>query len=153
MGADSTTVSVNQVSGGTAMNIVPGESELGWEIRPAAGADLDALRRAATELLLGETAGMPAPDLGEYGLVLPLERDTNKTARDLSVRFGAVPGTTDLPFGTEAGYFQAVGIPTVVCGPGSIEQAHEPDEWIAIEQMRHGVDFAAAAGAWAGEAA
>jgi acetylornithine deacetylase len=133
------------------MNIVPGECELGWEIRPGVGADLDALRRAADELLQEETAGMPTPELGEYALVLPLRRIADNPARDLAARFGAVPDATDVPFGTEAGYFQAAGVPSVVCGPGSIEQAHEPDEWIAIDQMRRGVDFAAAAVSWAGE--
>jgi acetylornithine deacetylase len=44
--------------------------------------------------------------------------------------------TTDVvAFGTEAGFFQRSGISTVVCGPGSIEQAHKPDEYIAIEQL------------------
>ena len=40
-----------------------------------------------------------------------------------------------VPFGTEAGLFQLRGWPAVVCGPGSIEQAHQPDEWIAIDQL------------------
>jgi acetylornithine deacetylase len=38
-------------------------------------------------------------------------------------------------FGTEAGLFQQAGIPTVVCGPGSIEQAHKPNEWVSLEQV------------------
>ncbi|MFZ3117224.1 MAG: M20/M25/M40 family metallo-hydrolase, partial [Variovorax sp.] len=55
----------------------------------------------------------------------------------------------DLPFGTEAGFFQQVGIPTVVCGPGSIAQAHQPDEWIAASQLQAADRFMQSAGAWA----
>ncbi|MCB2144586.1 MAG: M20/M25/M40 family metallo-hydrolase, partial [Rhodobacteraceae bacterium] len=41
-----------------------------------------------------------------------------------------------VPFGTEAGIFQSLGMSAVVCGPGSIEQAHKPDEFVAIDQLR-----------------
>jgi acetylornithine deacetylase len=44
-------------------------------------------------------------------------------------------------YAAEAGQFQQGGFPTVICGPGSIEQAHQPDEWIAIEQLEKGCRF------------
>ena len=44
-------------------------------------------------------------------------------------------------YATEGGQFQQAGFPTIICGPGSIEQAHQPDEWIAIEQMEAGAHF------------
>jgi acetylornithine deacetylase len=43
--------------------------------------------------------------------------------------------TTKVAFGTEGGLFQAAGIPTVICGPGSIDQAHKPDEFVALDQI------------------
>jgi acetylornithine deacetylase len=46
-----------------------------------------------------------------------------------------------VPFGTEAGHFQAASIPTVVCGPGSIDQAHQADEYITLEQLEAGAAF------------
>ena len=49
--------------------------------------------------------------------------------------------TQTVPFGTEAGHYQAAGIPTVVCGPGSINQAHQPDEYITLEQLEAGAAF------------
>ena len=49
--------------------------------------------------------------------------------------------TQTVPFGTEAGHYQKAGIPTVVCGPGSINQAHQPDEYITLEQLDAGVAF------------
>jgi acetylornithine deacetylase len=48
---------------------------------------------------------------------------------------GTGTGTGKVSFGTEGGLYQNFGIPTIVCGPGSIEQAHKPDEWIEIEQL------------------
>ena len=46
-----------------------------------------------------------------------------------------------MSFGTEAGHYQAAGIPTVVCGPGCIDQAHQPDEYITVEQFEAGKSF------------
>ena len=43
--------------------------------------------------------------------------------------------TRKVGFGTEAGYFQQAGIPTVVCGPGHVDQAHQPDEFVEMEQV------------------
>ncbi|MFS2053272.1 M20/M25/M40 family metallo-hydrolase, partial [Variovorax sp. CT11-76] len=62
---------------------------------------------------------------------------------------GALWPEAELPFGTEAGFFQQAGIPTVVCGPGFIAQAHQPDEWIAADQLRAADGFMASVGAWA----
>lgn len=53
----------------------------------------------------------------------------------LAQRLAGAAGTTLVAFGTEAGLFKQAGIPTVVCGPGSIEQAHQPDEYVSLEQL------------------
>ena len=53
----------------------------------------------------------------------------------LAMRLAGEPRTTNVAFGTEAGLFRGAGIPTVVCGPGSIAQAHQPDEYISLEQL------------------
>jgi len=50
-------------------------------------------------------------------------------------------GTRKVAYGTEAGLFQSIGVPTVVCGPGSIEQAHKPDEFVALDQLQKCEDF------------
>ena len=49
--------------------------------------------------------------------------------------------TIAVPYATEAGQFQAIGLPAVICGPGSIDQAHQPDEYIDIAQLAEGVAF------------
>jgi acetylornithine deacetylase len=56
-----------------------------------------------------------------------------------------------VPFGTDAGHFQAAGIPTVIMGPGSIEQAHQPDEWIASREQQAASQFLARAAGSAAE--
>lgn len=53
----------------------------------------------------------------------------------LAQRLSGEPGTTLVAFGTEAGLFKNAGIPTVVCGPGSILQAHQPDEYVSLAQL------------------
>jgi acetylornithine deacetylase len=53
----------------------------------------------------------------------------------LAQRLSGEPGTTLVAFGTEAGLFKKSGIPTVVCGPGSINQAHQPDEYVSLDQL------------------
>ena len=53
----------------------------------------------------------------------------------LAQRLSGEAGTTLVAFGTEAGLFKQSGIPTVVCGPGSINQAHQPDEFVSLEQL------------------
>jgi acetylornithine deacetylase len=53
----------------------------------------------------------------------------------LALRLSGAAQTTLVAFGTEAGLFKGAGIPTVVCGPGSIQQAHQPDEFVGLEQL------------------
>lgn len=142
-----TTYSVGLINGGTNINIVPGRCEVTWEIRPAAGAEVAALRREA-DVLADETGA--AAETEEIVSILPLAPAPDNPAVDVARDLGGLLPLADLPFGTEAGFFQAAGVPTVVCGPGSISQAHEPDEWIDAGQLRHCCRFLAGAARWAG---
>ena len=77
-------------------------------------------------------AGIETECLGEVAGLVPMERNA---ARDL---LAALTGRNDVgtvAFGTEAGLFQQLGADVVVCGPGSIEQAHKPDEFLALDQL------------------
>ena len=65
--------------------------------------------------------------------------------------FGARLPVTRIPFGSEAGIFQRGRIPTVICGPGSIHQAHRPDEWLACAALQEADRFLASLGAWASQ--
>jgi acetylornithine deacetylase len=64
-----------------------------------------------------------------------LEPMKNNEARDLVSTLTGANGSDLVPFGTEAGLFQGLGMDVVVCGPGSIEQAHKADEFVSLEQL------------------
>ena len=69
------------------------------------------------------------------GEVDGLEPMDDSEARDLVMELTGANGADVVPFGTEAGIFQGLGMSVVVCGPGSIEQAHKPDEYVSVDQM------------------
>ena len=76
---------------------------------------------AITTEIMGEVAG--------------LEPTTVNEARDIMMELTGSNGADVVPFGTEAGIFAALGMSAVLCGPGSIEQAHKPDEYLSISQL------------------
>ena len=139
---DHTTVQATVVHGGTAVNILAKEAEVTWEYRALPGRDTNAIieavkRRAAEEVLPKYKARAPEAALetvlhAQYpGLALDEDSPAILLARELtgSNRIEAVA------YGTEAGHFQNYGIPAVICGPGSIEQAHRPDEFCAVSEL------------------
>jgi acetylornithine deacetylase len=137
-----TSIHTGVIRGGTALNIVPKDCHFDFEFRLLPGEDseplLDELRRFAAERLLPEMqAVQPETDIIFEELTSAPALDTRADAE--ATRFvAALTGantTHKVSFGTEAGLFQEAGIPTVVCGPGSIEQAHKPDEFIEIDQI------------------
>jgi acetylornithine deacetylase len=80
--------------------------------------------RPDTDIVIEELSSAPA-------LNTPVDAEVTQLAASLS----GENTTTKVSFGTEGGLFQAAGIPTVICGPGSIDQAHKPDEYIELEQV------------------
>ncbi len=137
-----TTVHTGVIRGGTALNIVPHECTFDFEFRHLPGDDPDALfaefmqfveKRLlpemhavdpATGFTITPLSALPALDNGPEVEVVGL-------AQELS-------GNDDIgkvSYGTEGSQFQRAGIATVICGPGSIEQAHKPNEYVAVEQI------------------
>lgn len=138
------TVQTGLIKGGRALNIVPAECEFDFEVRALPGFDAhnvaDELRiYAETELLPNMHSVQPGTDirlqpLSAYpGLATSPDSEAARLVALLSgsTEFGTVA------FGTEGGLFDQVGIPTVVCGPGSMDQGHKPDEFITLEQLTH----------------
>ena len=136
------TMSTGTIRGGTATNIVPRECEFQFDLRylPGANADepVERLRRHAETELLPEMR-RTAPDAA-IEIALAEEAPDLNTAPDHALaRLGsrlsgsATPGR--VPFATDGGHFHRAGVPTVVIGPGSIEQAHKPNEFIALDQI------------------
>jgi acetylornithine deacetylase len=145
-----TTVHTGVIQGGTALNIVPKDCTFEAEIRNLPVHDphplLAELKQYAEEVLLPEMqkvskdAGIAWEELPGYpGLAGKDGTDVVHLAQALSGN----EGSGRVSFGTEAGLFQRAGVPAVVCGPGSIEQAHKPNEYISLEQIARGEAFIA----------
>ena len=142
------TLNVGRIDGGSAINIVPGRCEVLWECRPPDEATARLVREAVREALAGLPAGVTV-EAQQVAAVPPLSTHGNEAAVAAARALGALWPEADLPFGTEAGFFQQAGIPAVVCGPGAIAQAHQPDEWIASDQLVAADRFMRAVGDWA----
>jgi acetylornithine deacetylase len=137
-----TTVQVGRIEGGTARNVIAGDCTVDWEMRPVATSDADHVKTHLAALCRDEL--LPAmrtiaPDAAirthVIGEVCGLEPMDENAARDLVSELTGANGTDLVAFGTEAGLFQQLGLSAVVCGPGSIEQAHKPDEFVSIAQL------------------
>ena len=137
-----TTINVGRLQGGVAHNVIPGKAEIDWEMRPVRIGDADfvneALHRLVEEdLLPAMRAVSPWSDIVTevIGEVAGLEPMEDNAARDLVMALTGQNACELVPFGTEAGLLQSMGCSVVVCGPGSIAQAHKPDEYIARDQL------------------
>ena len=161
-GADSrfdppyTSFNIGRIAGGAAVNIIARDCAFDWEFRPVPGEDAAALRRriddfVAADLLPRMRAGHPdaAVETETMALVPPLVPDPGSPAETLARDLTGANEATTIAFATEAGLFQAAGIPAVICGPGSIEVAHQPDEFITRDQLAAGGAFLDRLLAWA----
>lgn len=137
-----TTLHVGKMQGGVQVNIVPNTAVLDFEIRSLAGDDTDALiaelRAAAARIVAPLKADFPEAEirverLWDYpGLGTPSDAGVVNFVKGLT----GANGTIKVAFGTEGGLFSRdLGIPTVICGPGSMAQGHKPDEYVTEEQM------------------
>ncbi|MFG1479282.1 acetylornithine deacetylase [Xanthobacter sp. V4C-4] len=143
------TTHVGTLHGGTALNIVPDHAAMDWEIRALPEEDIDALVAeivdyARTELEPAMKARAPEAGI-EFRVkaAFPgLSADPGAPITTLAKRWAGRNDHAKVAYGTEAGLFVEIGdIPTVVCGPGSIVQAHQPDEYIAVSQIEACEDF------------
>ncbi|ABE29522.1 acetylornithine deacetylase [Paraburkholderia xenovorans LB400] len=137
------TVQTGVIKGGHALNIVPAECEFDFEVRALPGFDAhqvaDELQTYAEAELLPKMRAVKSDtdirfqSLSAYpGLATSPDSEAARLVALLSgsTEFGTVA------FGTEGGLFDQAGIPTVVCGPGSMDQGHKPDEFVSVEQLR-----------------
>ncbi|WP_069943311.1 acetylornithine deacetylase [Pseudomonas putida] len=137
------TVQTGVIKGGRALNIVPAECEFDFEVRALPGFEAQAVADqlqtyAEAELLprmrkVNAASAIRLEPLSAYpGLATPQGSEAARLVALLSGsnEFGTVA------FGTEGGLFDQAGIPTVVCGPGSMDQGHKPDEFVSVEQLQ-----------------
>ena len=140
-----TTITVGEIGGGTAANILARECRFVFDIRTVPGTDADALlapffaevdRVHAKLAALGPECGV---QVSMFANAPPLRVDRDSTAEQF---IRALTGDNTLrvaAFATEAGQFQKAGFPAVICGPGSIDQAHQPDEFVAVSEIEKGL--------------
>lgn len=135
------TASVGQFHGGIADNVVPRDAEFRYEFRDLPTADVAAMQQQVLEHARSLEAGMKrvAPEAGfRFETICEIPSflgSAQEPVTRLAQRLAGEDRTTLVAFGTEAGLFKQAGIPTVVCGPGSIAQAHQPDEYVSLEQL------------------
>ncbi len=135
------TLHVGTVGGGTAVNIVPRRCRFAWEYRLLPDHDENILhdrfdefaavleadiRKVAPEAAIVTEAGARVP---------PLRTRRDSPAAELALALTGENASEKASFGTEAGLFQLAGVDAVVCGPGSIEQAHKPNEFVSRDQV------------------
>ncbi len=136
------TVQATVIQGGTAVNILAKEADVTWEYRCLPDRDPDKIiarvkSRAEAEVLPKYRRRAPEAKFdtvlhAQYpGLVMDEESPAVRLARELT----GANRVEAVAYGTEAGHFQSYGIPAVICGPGSIDQAHRPDEFCALSEL------------------
>ncbi|MBD3664127.1 acetylornithine deacetylase [Sulfitobacter aestuariivivens] len=136
------TINIGTLQGGIATNVIPGKARVNWEMRPVGAGDADFVKEGLatyiTDVLQPEMraiwpdARIETEVIGEVMGLTPMSRNA---ARDLVMALTGANSTDVVSFGTEAGIFQSLGMNALVCGPGSITQAHKPDEYLDITQL------------------
>jgi acetylornithine deacetylase len=141
-----TTLQTGVIRGGTAGNIVPRDCEVHFEFRYLPGVDPEALeseiKAYAERVLLPQMRAVDPETFISFetkaeipGLDPSVERAEQDRVTALAQALARNPSIAKVAYATEAGLFQRAGIPSIICGPGSIEQAHKPNEFIALEQI------------------
>ncbi|WP_310620695.1 acetylornithine deacetylase [Flexibacterium corallicola] len=137
-----TTINTGALIGGTARNVIPGKARVEWEMRPVQPSDADFVKnhldQYCTHALLPAMQAI-CPDASVVTEIIAevdgLEPVPENEARTILSELTGTHETDLVSFGTEAGMFQALGMTVVVCGPGSIEQAHKSDEYVSVTQI------------------
>jgi acetylornithine deacetylase len=141
------TVHVGMIAGGTARNIMARHCELSWEFRGlphvSHESTLAKFETVCAELAARKLNAFPGAKIETFvDTVAPgLRAEPESVASTLALALAQANHTIAVPYATEAGQFQRGGLSSVICGPGSIDQAHQPDEFIDIAQLEAGVAF------------
>ena len=136
------TVQTGLISGGRALNIVPADCQFDFEVRALPSDDpqqvADELRAYAESQLLPQMrqrSSASAIDFQPLSAYPGLATEPQSEAAELLARLSGSRDFGTVAFGTEGGLFHQAGIPTVVCGPGSMDQGHKPDEFVSCAQL------------------
>ena len=138
-----TTIGIGGISGGIARNVIADKCRVDWEMRPVIKEDGEFVHNELNEFvnkeLLPEMKKIfPKSSIKKeiIGEIIGFNRVNKSEACEFISNLTGDNSREVVSFGTEAGLFQKIGISTVVCGPGSIEQAHKVDEFIVLDQIK-----------------
>jgi len=137
-----TTINLGRLAGGIAHNVIADTAEIEWEMRPVQAADAEFVKAELARLVDGELLPeMRARHAGAVietltvGEVPGLATMEENAARDLVAELTGANAAGTVAFGTEAGLFQRMGLDAVICGPGSIREAHKANEFVSRDQL------------------
>jgi acetylornithine deacetylase len=137
-----TTFNIGRIEGGEALNIIAERCAVTWEFRPLPETDADALEARVEAFLTEEMLPRmktkhPDADVALERLpaVPPMHHDPHSPAERLVRHLTGANATRTAAYVAEASQYQQHGVPAILCGPGNIAQAHQPDEWIADSEM------------------
>lgn len=144
-----TTIHTGRFNGGIALNVIPDHAQVEFEIRNLPADNADAIVQIITQYADTELVGTMRETFAESGIdweqLVDYPALSDQAAagwlRELACAAAERYDVRTLAFGTEGGLFQSIGIPTVVCGPGSIEQGHKADEYVELEQLSKCLNF------------
>ena len=138
-----TTLQIGGINGGIARNVIADKCHVDWELRPVVKDDgiwvNSEIDKFSNEILLPKMKKIYKESMIKkeiIGEIIGFDRDSKSEACELISNLTGDNSREVVSFGTEAGLFQEIGISTVVCGPGSIEQAHKVDEYIKLEELK-----------------
>ena len=138
-----TTLQIGRIKGGLARNVIADQCVVDWELRPVVPEDGEFVNKSletyVKDILLPEMKKVyPKSDIKKeiIGEIIGFNKEEESEAINLVCNLTGDNSRDVVSFGTEAGLFQEIGISTVVCGPGSIEQAHKIDEYVSFDQLK-----------------
>jgi len=138
-----TTLQIGRIKGGLARNVIADQCVVDWELRPVVPEDGEFVNKRmdayVKDILLPEMKKVyPKADIKKeiIGEIIGFNKEEKSDAINLVCNLTGDNSRDVVSFGTEAGLFQEIGISTVVCGPGSIEQAHKIDEYVSFDQLK-----------------
>ncbi len=149
------TITVSYIDGGIAHNIIPPRCHFSWGIRAMPNHNsmevFDAFNAYAAKLIPGMKAVHPDCNIETtaVGILPPFDAGEGSEARTLALKLAGQNETYAVPYGTEASHFQSAGCSTVVIGPGSIDQAHQPNEYLEADELDKCMDFLRKVADWA----
>lgn len=144
----SPTVNVSKIEGGTQVNFVPDRARILLDRRTLPGETRESVKAEFERMFAELKAADPQfnarhedPLLIDPSLETSPDEPVVKRACELSMRFGRTAEPIGVPYGTDGSKLSEIGIPTLIIGPGNIDQAHTADEWIELAELQAGASY------------